>query len=76
MRPEISSLIRNTLYPALEDGGLVCQYPDVGGMGSNLFFMDHRHPEDKKDPFGQQSFSNTFEIQMIEALAVYLIKNG
>ncbi|KAF9147227.1 hypothetical protein BG015_011158, partial [Linnemannia schmuckeri] len=76
MRPEISNLIRNIYYPYLKDGGRVCQYPNVEGMDSNLFFMDHGHSEDKKYPFGQQSFSNTFEVEMIEALAVHLIKNG
>ncbi|KAG0297679.1 hypothetical protein BGZ96_005343 [Linnemannia gamsii] len=53
MRPEISSLIRNTLYPDLEDG-----------------------EKDSKDQFGMQSFANTFEVKMVEALAHYLIKNG
>ncbi|KAF9155352.1 hypothetical protein BG015_010198 [Linnemannia schmuckeri] len=76
MRPEISSLIRNTLYPELEDGEKVLTYPDVAGMGANLYFMDHAHPEDAKDQYGMQSFANTFEVKMVEALAHYLIKNG
>ncbi|KAG0001862.1 hypothetical protein BGZ79_004031 [Entomortierella chlamydospora] len=76
MRPEISSLIRNTLYPNLEDGEAVFRYPPVGGMAKNLFFMDHLHPEDSKDQYGMQSFANTFEIKMVEALAQYLIKTG
>ncbi|KAF9358201.1 hypothetical protein BGX26_002268 [Mortierella sp. AD094] len=76
MRPEISSLIRNTLYPNLEDGGRVFQYPPVSGMARNLFFMDHAHPEDSKDQYGMQSFANTFEVKMVEALAQYLIKAG
>lgn len=76
MRPEISSLFKNTLYPTLEDGGPVHLYPDVGGMGTNLFFMDHSHPEDRLYPYGLQSFSNSFEVEMIEKLALYLIKNG
>ncbi|KAF9129395.1 hypothetical protein BGW39_004203 [Mortierella sp. 14UC] len=76
MRPEISSLIRNTLYPDLEDGEKVMGYPEVGGMGSNLYFMDHAHPEDAKDQYGMQSYANTFEVKMVEALAHYLIKNG
>jgi hypothetical protein len=76
MRPEISSLIRNTLYPDLEDGEKVLHYPDVTGMGANLYFMDHAHPEDAKDQYGMQSFANTFEVKMVEALAHYLIKNG
>ncbi|KAG0003706.1 hypothetical protein BGZ65_001414 [Modicella reniformis] len=75
MRPEISSLIRNTLYPDLEDGDNV-KYPHVSGMGADLYFMDHAHPEDSKDQYGVQSFANTFEVKMIEALAHYLIVNG
>ncbi|KAG0247787.1 hypothetical protein BG011_000921, partial [Mortierella polycephala] len=76
MRPEISNLIRNTLYENLKDGENVHQYPPVRGMCKNLFFMDHAHPEDMKDPYGMQSYSNTFEVNMVEALAHYLIKNG
>ncbi|KAI8074522.1 hypothetical protein BC940DRAFT_288446 [Gongronella butleri] len=76
MRPEISNLIRSTLYPDLEDGELVESYPPVGGMGSNLFFYDHVHPEDSKDQYGMQSCANSFEVDMIEALAQHLIKNG
>ncbi|KAF9140837.1 hypothetical protein BGX30_005908 [Mortierella sp. GBA39] len=76
MRPEISSLIKNTLYPTLEDGGPVHLYPDVGGISTNLFFMDHSHPEDRMYPYGLQSFSNSFEVEMIETLALHLIKNG
>ncbi|KAG0374708.1 hypothetical protein BGX24_010063 [Mortierella sp. AD032] len=75
MRPEISNLIKNTLYPTLEDDSSVSQYPDVVGMGSNLFFMNHGHSEDK-DKFGPQSFSNTFEVEMVEALALHFIRNG
>ncbi|CAO3565268.1 unnamed protein product [Mortierella alpina] len=76
MRPEISSLIRNAIYPRLVDGEKVLAYPDVAGMGSNLFFMDHTHPEDSKDQYGMQSFTNSFEVKMVEALAQYLIRNG
>ncbi|KAI8351963.1 hypothetical protein B0O80DRAFT_455126 [Mortierella sp. GBAus27b] len=76
MRPEISSLIRNTLYPNLEDGQNVKEYPTVNGMGASLFFMDHSHAVDAKDEYGMQSFSNSFEVRMVEALAHYLIKNG
>jgi len=76
MRPEISSLIRTTLYPNLEDGGNALLHPDVSGMAENLYFMDHSHPEDAKDQYGMQSFSNTFEVEMVESLANYLIKNG
>ncbi|KAF9581056.1 hypothetical protein BGW38_002064 [Lunasporangiospora selenospora] len=75
MRPEISSLIRTTLYPHLQDGPNVHEYPSVTGMCDNIYFMDHDHPENGKDQDGV-SFSNAFEVEMIEALALYLIKNG
>ncbi|KAG0278676.1 hypothetical protein BGZ95_003404 [Linnemannia exigua] len=75
MRSDIWNLIKNTLYPTLKDDGSVSQYPDVIGVESNVFFMDHSHPEDK-DVFGPQSFSNNFEVEMVEALALHFIKNG
>ncbi|KAG0354462.1 hypothetical protein BGZ54_001634 [Gamsiella multidivaricata] len=76
MRPEISSLIRNTLYPDLVDEKRVLEYPNVSGMGANLYFMDHAHAEDSRDQYGMQSFANSFEVRMVGALAQYLIKNG
>ncbi|KAF9106328.1 hypothetical protein BGX27_009209 [Mortierella sp. AM989] len=76
MRPEISNLIRKSLYPDLVDGPNVREYPPLSGMGANLFFMDHKHPEDSKDQYGMQSYANTFEVNMVEALVQYLIKNG
>lgn len=30
---------RNTLYPRLEDHESVLNYPDVRGMGKNVFFL-------------------------------------
>ncbi|KAG0010219.1 hypothetical protein BGZ82_003553, partial [Podila clonocystis] len=76
MRPCISNLIRRPLYPDLLDGGDVHNYPPVCGMGEDLFFMHHDHPEDAKDMYGMQSYSSTFEVNMAKALATYLIKNG
>ncbi|KAF9126822.1 hypothetical protein BGW39_006326 [Mortierella sp. 14UC] len=76
MGSEISSIVRNTLYPTLEDDSSVVSHPDVDGMSSNLFFMDHGHPEDTRGLFDSQFFSNTFEIEMIGALAIHLTQNG
>ncbi|KAG0236616.1 hypothetical protein BGW42_003032 [Actinomortierella wolfii] len=76
MRPEICNLIRNTLYPDLIDNDNVLQYPDVSGMATNVFFMNHRHPEDSRDQYGIQSYANTFEAEMVKALILHLIKNG
>ncbi|KAF9302274.1 hypothetical protein BGZ74_005562, partial [Mortierella antarctica] len=76
MRPCISNLIRVPLYPDLIDGGDVHEYPPVSGMGDNLFFVHHHHPEDAKNMYGMESHSNSFEVDMAKALASYLIKNG
>ncbi|KAF9370074.1 hypothetical protein CPC16_003976, partial [Podila verticillata] len=76
MRPCISNLIRGPLYSDLEDAEEVHSYPPVCGMGRDLFFMHHDHPEDAKDAFGIQSYSSTFEANIARSLAIYLIKNG
>ncbi|KAG0254458.1 hypothetical protein DFQ27_006824 [Actinomortierella ambigua] len=76
MRPEICDLVRHTLYPELIDGERVLTYPDVFGMATNLFFMDHRHPEDSRDQYGTKSKANTFEAEMVRALVQHLVKNG
>lgn len=44
MRPEISHLIRISLYPNLV-AERVKQYPNVAGFSSNLFFYDHDFKE-------------------------------
>ncbi|KAG9063296.1 hypothetical protein KI688_004178 [Linnemannia hyalina] len=75
MRSEICNLVR-PLYPYLVDGEQVLNYPDVSGMATNVFFMDHRHPEDSRDQYGIQSYANTFEAEMVKALVFHLIKNG
>ncbi|KAF9159201.1 hypothetical protein DFQ26_006819 [Actinomortierella ambigua] len=76
MRPEICNLVRHTLYPSLQDGERVLDYPNVFGMATNLFFMDHRHPEDSRDQYGIQSYANTFEAEMVKGLVQHLFKNG
>ncbi|KAF8748911.1 P-loop containing nucleoside triphosphate hydrolase protein [Rhizoctonia solani] len=60
MRPEISSLIRNTLYPNLKDNDRVLSYPNVRGMYKNMFFVSHNH---KEAGGGEDSISkhNSFE---------------
>ena len=75
MRPEICDLVRH-LYPYLVDGKQVLKYPDVSGMATNVFFMDHRNPEDSRDQYGIQSYANTFEAEMVKALVLHLIRNG
>ncbi|SPQ99174.1 unnamed protein product (mitochondrion) [Plasmodiophora brassicae] len=76
MRPVISRLIRETLYPRLQDGCNVGQYPDVAGMCSNVHFFDHSHPEGQHDAMSASSYWNEFEVNMVVALTLYLLKQG
>ncbi|CAE7233886.1 unnamed protein product [Rhizoctonia solani] len=75
MRPAISSLIRNTLYPGLEDHDLVKNYPNVRGMDKNVFFVSHIH---KEAGGGEDAVSkyNQYEIDMIYDLVLHFLKQG
>ncbi|KIK93721.1 hypothetical protein PAXRUDRAFT_828683 [Paxillus rubicundulus Ve08.2h10] len=75
MRPMISSLIRNTLYPKLEDHELVTQYPDVRGMEKNMFFVTHNHKENGGMDDTASKY-NTYEVNMIRDLVLYLLRQG
>lgn len=46
MRPEISILIRTTLYKRLVDHKDIKNLPDVVGMRKNVFWFDHTNQED------------------------------
>lgn len=76
MHPEISNLIRSTLYPGLMDNPPV--YDMVYGIKRRLFWLDHGHREDEVDNQETQSssYSNTFEVEMVCALVSHLVKQG
>ncbi|KAF5326320.1 hypothetical protein D9611_000022 [Ephemerocybe angulata] len=76
MRPEISNLIRKTLYPKLIDNDLVKNYPDVRGFTKNVFFLDHEHPENDGSADDTSSKFNTYEVEMIRDLVLYLLRQG
>ncbi|KAG0168757.1 hypothetical protein DFQ28_004319 [Apophysomyces sp. BC1034] len=83
MRPAISQHIRNILYPDLEDGKNVVDYPDVLGLNRNIFFFDHGNAEDGltkrgpgNDPTDVNSHSNQYEATMAAALVQYLLQQG
>ena len=84
MRPEISDLIRRTIYPHLQDGLSTMSYPAVRGMWKNLWFWDHRVAEDgyassSKDFLStgtDKSKSNKHEIDCVLALVNYLLQQG
>ncbi|KAF8959737.1 hypothetical protein BDZ97DRAFT_1666780 [Flammula alnicola] len=75
MRPTISSLIRNTLYPGLEDHELVHHYPDVRGIQQNVFFVTHNHRENDGQDDTASKY-NTYEVAMIADLVLYLLRQG
>ncbi|CAG8640251.1 1615_t:CDS:10 [Funneliformis mosseae] len=76
MRGEISNLIRSTIYPKLIDGENTT-YPNVRGAQHNVYFINHRHSEDKtKSEFAIQSHSNQHEVNMIIEMVRYFVRNG
>lgn len=78
MHPSVSELIRSTLYPTLDDGGPVAQYPEIHGMKKRLFWLHHEAPEDQAtqlDPI-TTSHTNTFEIEMTVSLVQHLVRQG
>lgn len=79
MYPSISTLIRKTLYPALEDHPSVCDYPEVDGMRQRLFWLDHEEKEDRSttnELTKSFSKSNSFEVEMIAAIVSHLVRQG
>ncbi|KAF8629392.1 hypothetical protein AX15_003447 [Amanita polypyramis BW_CC] len=76
MRPEVAQLIRNALYPGLEDHELVKQYPDVRGFSRNVFFLSHEHSENDGNEEDGSSKFNTYEVQMIKDIVLYLLRQG
>lgn len=75
MRPEISKLIRNFLYPDLQDAPNVSEYPDVVGMRDNVWFVDHSLQEDEKSAL-HSSHTNTKEAQWVVDLVRHLVLQG
>lgn len=79
MHPQISRLVRDTLYPDLQDDPSVAEYPPIAGIKPRLFWIDHKHPESGQDEVdGSQSTSrsNDFEVEMTAALVSHLVKQG
>jgi hypothetical protein len=72
MRPIISSLIRDTLYPELADSPHVMTYPEVRGVPKNLFFFDHVFPEDLKST----SKKNEKEADLVVAFVRHMLLQG
>ncbi|CAI7659292.1 unnamed protein product [Penicillium palitans] len=78
MHPSISRLIRETLYPRLQDEPSVSVYPEVVGMRKRLFWLDHQRPEG--DASSQDAVAtshwNDHEIDLTIALVHHLLRQG
>ena len=78
MRPEIASLICPAIYPNLENGKMALKHDEhkIGGIGRNVFFIDHTFPEKRQDPHESLSHVNIHEASYMVSLCHYLLKQG
>ncbi|KAK0821171.1 hypothetical protein LTR75_000972 [Friedmanniomyces endolithicus] len=76
MHPQISQLVRRTLYPLLQDAPSLDR-PPVVGMRHRLFCMDHEHKENESgDATATESRTNDYEVDMVAALVKHLVHQG
>ncbi|CAI2169643.1 16377_t:CDS:2 [Funneliformis geosporum] len=74
---EISDLIRYTIYPELIDGENTANYSNIRGSQQNVFFIDHRYPEDDTGgDFATQSHVNKYEVKMVVEMVKHFVRNG
>ncbi|KAK2861853.1 hypothetical protein Q5P01_001386 [Channa striata] len=72
MRPEIACLLTPHIYSELENHPSVLDYDNIKGLNTNLFFVEHNHPEEEiKDG---RSHENKHEAMFVAALCRYLLQ--
>ena len=83
MRPEISALVRQLMYPNLKDDPKTLNRPDIRGLQSNVIFLNHKHEEvafskvaERRDEGSKASKQNIFEADMILKIVRYLAQQG
>ncbi|PKY21705.1 hypothetical protein RhiirB3_525223 [Rhizophagus irregularis] len=77
MRKEVSDLIRHTLYPELIDGDNTTQYENIRGAQHNVYFIDHRNPENNSGgEYAIKSHVNKYEVKMVVEMVKYFVRNG
>ena len=78
MRPDISTLIRETIYDKLIDHRSTAQLPDIVGMRKNVFWLDHNNMEDQEQAEirHKKSKSNNWEVDMVHALVRHVVRQG
>ena len=75
MRPEISKLIA-PIYPMLTDHPDVLNRPNVLGVASNVFFIDHQMPESSDAETMGLSKTNPHEAAFLARLTAHLLFQG
>ncbi|XP_014276579.1 NFX1-type zinc finger-containing protein 1 [Halyomorpha halys] len=75
MRPEIASLLSPTVYQIMKYHPAVRNLPKIRGMERNMFFINHEVAENKKKD-EDNSFSNSYEGDLLLGLANYLLLQG
>ncbi|KAG8565544.1 hypothetical protein GDO81_012901 [Engystomops pustulosus] len=74
MRPEIAALLTPHIYDKLDNHESVYKYENVKVVCHNLFFVDHRHFEDKICE--GKSHQNVHEAEFVKSLCLYFIHQG
>ncbi|XP_069390104.1 NFX1-type zinc finger-containing protein 1 isoform X2 [Paralichthys olivaceus] len=69
MRPEIARLLTPHIYAELENHPSVFQFDNIKGLNTNLFFVEHEHPEHTDGTSRQNQHEATFVV----ALCRYLL---
>ena len=72
MRPEIAELVKPHIYTTLSNHEAVLSYPDVRGVNTNLFFINHCQEEKEDDNL--MSHSNAHEASYLVSLCRYLLQ--
>ncbi|KAF4704075.1 hypothetical protein FOZ63_005792 [Perkinsus olseni] len=71
MRPEVSQLVKHFYVDGLIDHERVKKYDRVGGVATDVYFLDHRKPEQS---FEGTSKRNEHEAKLAVGLAFYLVR--
>ncbi|KAF4672300.1 hypothetical protein FOL47_000684, partial [Perkinsus chesapeaki] len=71
MRPEVSALVKHFYVNGLLDHDRVKNYDRVGGVAADVYFVDHREPE---QAYEGTSKRNDFEARFAAGLALYLVR--
>ncbi|KAK5189250.1 hypothetical protein LTR47_011248 [Exophiala xenobiotica] len=77
MRPEISMLIRETIYPKLKDHPSTLDLPAVVGLRKSVYWLDHKNYEEgQHSEVHHKSHSNSWEVEMVRGLVRHVVRQG